>query len=146
MDSTVETIKAFLEGVHPYDSLQQDELVRVASSFGRREYPAGAEIYAAGEPLRGLYVIKRGAVEVIDRNGELVSLLGPRNSFGERGLLRDGIALTSARATQDSVILMLPEEVLRRLMAVSPASAASSAAAVAPRHAPAIWRRSRWPS
>jgi CBS domain-containing protein len=120
MDPRVQTIRSFLESVHPYDSLPQDELTRVASSFGRREYPAGAEIYAAGEPLRGLYLIKRGAVEVIDRNGALVSLLGPRNSFGERGLLRDGLAVTSARATEESVILLLPEAELRQLIATQP--------------------------
>ena len=123
MDSRVATITAFLESVHPYDSLPRDELVRVAGSFGRREYPSGAEVYAAGEPLKGLFLIKRGAVEVTDRNGELVSLLGPRNSFGERGLLRDGLALTNARATEDSVILLLPEAELHRLIAASPAFA-----------------------
>jgi CBS domain-containing protein len=121
MDPRVQTIRTFLESVHPYDSLPPDELTRLASSFGRREYPAGAEIYAAGEPLRGLYLIKRGAVEVIDRNGSMVSLLGPRNSFGERGLLRDGLAVTTARATEESVILLLPEAELRRLIATVPA-------------------------
>jgi CBS domain-containing protein len=121
IDTRVDTIRAFLESVHPYDSLPQDELASLAGSFGRREYPAGTEIYAAGEPLKGIYLIKRGAVEVIDRNGELVSILGPRNSFGERGLMRDGLALTSARATEDSVVLMLPEGELKRLISASPA-------------------------
>jgi len=121
MDPRVQTIRTFLESVHPYDSLPQDELARLAGSFGRREYPAGTEIYAAGDPLRGLYLIKRGAVEVIDRNGTLVSILGPRNSFGERGLLRDGLAVTTARASEDSVILLLPEAELRRLIANHPA-------------------------
>ena len=120
-DAQSEIVRTFLESVHPYDSLPQDELARVATSFSRREYPAGSEIYAAGEPIRGVYLIKRGAVEVIDRNGSLVSILGPRNSFGERGLLRDGLAMTSARATEDSVILMLPDAELRRLIAASPA-------------------------
>ncbi|MCB1405029.1 MAG: cyclic nucleotide-binding/CBS domain-containing protein [Rhodobacteraceae bacterium] len=121
MDMQVETIRAFLETVHPYDSLPQDELARVAASFSRREYPAGDEIYAAGDPLTGIFLIKRGAIEVSDRNGVLVSILGPRNSFGERGLLRDGLAVTSARATETAIILMLPEAELRRLIASSPA-------------------------
>jgi CBS domain-containing protein len=121
MDSQLETVTAFLETVHPYDSLPRDELVRVAGSFSRREYPAGAEVYAAGEPLKGLYLVKRGAVEVLDRNGGLVSILGARNSFGERGLLRDGLALTSARTTDEAVLLMLPVDTLRRLIATFPA-------------------------
>ena len=38
MDQTLDTIIAFLETVHPYDSLPRDELARVAGSFSRREY------------------------------------------------------------------------------------------------------------
>lgn len=120
MDADQQTIAGFLQTVHPYDGLPQDEMARVATSFSRREYPAGSEIYAVGEPLRGLYLVKRGSVEVFDRNGELVSLLGPRNSFGERGLLRDGIALTSARASEDALLLLLPVAELRRLIAEFP--------------------------
>jgi len=121
MDSQTQTILTFLETVHPYDSLPRDELVRVATSFSRREYPSGSEVYSAGEPLRGLYLLKRGRVEVIDRSGTLVSQLGPRNAFGERGLLRDGLAVTSARALEDCVILLLPLADLRRLIAGFPA-------------------------
>lgn len=121
MDEALKTIIAFLQSVHPYDSLPPDELTRVASSFSRREYPAGTEIYAAGEPLRGMYLVKRGTVEVLDSNGGLVSLLAPRNSFGERGLLREGLAVTTARATEESVLLMLPTAEFKHLIANFPA-------------------------
>jgi len=121
MDDHVQAIASFLETVHPYDSLQRDELVRVAGSFRRREYPSGAQVYALGEPLEGLYLVKRGAVEVLDRNGGLVSLLTARNSFGERGLVRDGLAATTVRTTEPSVLLMLPAAEFRRLIALSPA-------------------------
>ena len=121
MDQTQQTMIAFLETVHPYDSLPQDELARVAGSFSRREYAAGEEIYHAGEPLRGLYLVKRGSVEVLDPAGALVSLLGPRNTFGERGLMRDGIAVTTARAVEASVVLLLPTGQFRSLIASVPA-------------------------
>lgn len=120
MDEGLSTIIAFLETVHPYDGLPQDELARVAASFSRREYGAGEEVYHAGEPLRGLFLVKRGAVEVLEPSGGIVSLLGPRNSFGERGLMRSGLAVTTARATQDSVLLMLPVAEFRRLIAEFP--------------------------
>ena len=121
MTPPTDPITAFLETVHPYDSLPRDELARVAGSFSRREYAQGEEIYHAGEPLRGLYLIKRGSVEVLDPSGGLVSLLGPRNSFGERGLMRDGLAVTTARATEDAVVLRLPTAEFRRLIASFPA-------------------------
>jgi len=117
MTSDTSLIIGFLESVHPYDALPQDELARVAGSFGRREIAAGSTIYSVGDPMEGLFLIKRGAIEVLDASGGLVSLLGPRNSLGERGLMRDGIAVTTARATEDSVVLMLPEPEFRRLIA-----------------------------
>jgi len=123
MDDGQQRILAFLETVHPYDSLPRDELARVASSFSRKEFPAGAEVYHAGEPLPGVYLIKQGAVEVFDPLGELVSLLGPRNSFGERGFLRDGRAATTACAAGDSVLLLLPGTEFRRLIGQVPAFA-----------------------
>ena len=117
---TSSAIIGFLQSVHPYDSLPQDELVRVAHSFRRSEVQAGAEIYHFGAPLDGIYLIKTGSVEVQDASGGLVSLLGPRNSFGERGLMRDGLAATTALALEDCVLLHLPAAEFHALMQSAP--------------------------
>lgn len=114
-------IIAFLETVHPYDSLPQDELARVATSFGRRDFAEDQVIYRAGDPIAALFLVLQGSIEVLEPSGGLVSLLGPRNSFGERGLLRDGIAVTTARATQGAAVLLLPEAEFRRLIDSYPA-------------------------
>ena len=116
MDPELQSLIGFLETVHPYDSLPHDELARVASSFSRRVVPAATLIYEIDEPLGGIFVIQSGGVEVLDRNGALVSLLSSRNSFGERGLARDGLAATTARTKEDSAILMLPATEYRRLI------------------------------
>lgn len=108
MNADLQAIIAFLETVHPYDTLPRDELARVAGSFRRMEFRPEALIYVFNTPIGGLYLIKTGAVEITDGNGGLVSLLGPRNSFGERGLLRGGVAVTQAKATEPSVLLVLP--------------------------------------
>ncbi len=120
---TTDTIIAFLETVHPYDSLPREELSRVAELFQPHDRAAGEAIYAFGETLAGLYLIRKGRIEIHDRNGALVSLLGPRNSFGERGLLRDGKAATSARVAEDARLLMLPAADLHRLIGEQPAFA-----------------------
>ncbi len=121
MQSESTTIEGFLATVHPYDSLPRDELARVAGSFSRRHLTAGVDIYSFGDPLTGLFLIEAGGVEIFDRNGALVSLLGPRNSFGERGLMRDGLAATTARTSEDTHLLMLPAAVFRKFIAESPA-------------------------
>ncbi|MEZ5796846.1 MAG: DUF294 nucleotidyltransferase-like domain-containing protein [Paracoccaceae bacterium] len=121
MEQDIPGLVAFLESVHPYDSLPQDEMARVATSFSCSHYDEEAVIYSAGAALPGLFLIREGSVEVLDPSGGLVSLLGPRNSFGERGLMRDGVAVTTARATEGSQVLMLPEAEFRRLIASFPA-------------------------
>ena len=99
MNAAVDDTQSFLATVHPYDSLPRDELVRVTGSFSRRQVAAGSLIYKIGDPLDGLFLIEGGGVEILDGNNALVSLLGPRNSFGERGMMRDGLAATTARST-----------------------------------------------
>jgi CBS domain-containing protein len=121
MNDSVHAIAGFLGGLHPYDNLPQDELVRVAGFFSRRSFAANTPIYSLGEALVGLYLIETGSVEVVDGNNVVVSLLTARNSFGERGLMRDGLAATSARATEDSTILILPKPEFDRLRAAFPA-------------------------
>ncbi len=121
MTQSAEKIIEFLHSVHPYDSLPQDELARVAGCFSRSEVPEGTVIYSSGDPITCVWLIKAGTVEVTDSNGALVSMLSPRNSFGERGLLREGRAVTTATATSDSVLLALPGAELRHLIANFPA-------------------------
>ncbi len=123
METDRQAIIAFLETVHPYDTLPRDELAEVATSFRRMEFRPEALIYVYQTPIGGLYLIKQGAVEITDGNGGLVSLLGPRNSFGERGLLRDGLAATQARATEPTICLVLPTPSFKRLIETYPSFA-----------------------
>lgn len=113
----------FLVGMHPYDSLPRDELARVAGSFSRRPIAAGEVIYRAGEPLAGLYLIESGSVGITDAAGADVSLLEAGESFGERGLRRDGLASTNARAVTPGWLLVLPPSEFHRLVTAFPAFA-----------------------
>ena len=107
---------AFLETVHPYDSLPSAETERVSTRFQEICFSKGAEIYHLGNPLSGIYLIMEGAVEIMDATNTVVSELAPRNSFGERGLMADGFAATTAMAKSDTTLLLLPKDEFRRLM------------------------------
>ncbi len=110
-------IARFLASVHPYDALPQDALTELIPAFQTLRVDAGQPIYSRGDALPGLYLIDAGQVEVRDENDVTVSILGPRNSFGERGLLRDGIAVTSAVATEPASLLLLPKADFDTLLA-----------------------------
>ena len=116
MEENITAIAAFLESVPPYDHLAAEERTHVAETMRSNRYRPGELIYQVDEALGGVFIVKEGEVEVLDRHGVLVSLLTPRNSFGERGLLRDGRAASTARSTQDSLILQIPTSEFNRLL------------------------------
>ena len=114
-------IVKFLSTIHPYDALSRDELARVASFFSRRDWQAGDTVYRHGEALEGIFLIEDAEVEVTDRAGAPVSTLGRGNSFGERGLMRDGHAATNAVVRRGGPILMLEAREFRRLLSANAA-------------------------
>ncbi|MDO5530221.1 MAG: DUF294 nucleotidyltransferase-like domain-containing protein, partial [Paracoccus sp. (in: a-proteobacteria)] len=113
----------FIASIHPYDNLPRDELTRVANSFIRRDFAAGEQVYRRGDTLDGLYLIENAEVEITDQNDVQVSQLGRGNSFGERGLMDDGVAATSARIALPGAVLLLPAAEFRRLLRESAAFA-----------------------
>ena len=117
MPLTPEQILRFLKSVHPYDALGEDDQAALVPRFEVRAVAAQAAIYGLGETLPGLFFVYEGNVEITDDNNVVVSHLGLRNQFGERGLLRDGLAVTAARAETDAVLLMLPSDDFHALMA-----------------------------
>ncbi|MEO1556017.1 MAG: DUF294 nucleotidyltransferase-like domain-containing protein [Pseudomonadota bacterium] len=98
----------FLTSVHPYDSLTETDLAALAEVCTVQESSAGAQVFAIGDTATSLYVIQQGEVEITDETGVPLSLLGPRNSFGERALLRDEIAGRTATAVADTVLIVIP--------------------------------------
>jgi CBS domain-containing protein len=113
--------RALLETQHPYDRMDAARLDAIAAASTWVAVAAGAPVVRAGEALLGLYVIRSGTVRVTDENGTLVSELGPGNTFGERGLLRGGRAVTTAEAMTDTRLLLIPEALFHDLFATEPA-------------------------
>ncbi|WP_170769491.1 DUF294 nucleotidyltransferase-like domain-containing protein [Ruegeria lacuscaerulensis] len=109
-------ITRFLKSVHPYDALPHDLLDSVAQQIEVWEVEEDSPIYELGHTLPGVFVIYEGQVEIKDENDAVVSHLGLRNSFGERGLLKDGKALTKAKTHAPSVLLVLPSDLVRALI------------------------------
>lgn len=108
-------IAEFLHAVHPYDSLTPDVRSALADQITAQSYPRNSSIYALGDSLDALFIIVSGEIDVFDETGAPLSRLGARNSFGERALMRGGIAATTARARSDALLLHLPAEAFNTL-------------------------------
>ncbi|GGB34275.1 histidine kinase [Roseibium aquae] len=116
MSLSPEQILRFFKSVHPYDALSPDvqaSLVRDTEVWTLQE---GGSIYEFGSELPGLFIIYEGAVEIRDENGSVISRLSMRNSFGERGLLLNGRAVTQARAEEASTLLVVPPRMFQDLI------------------------------
>ncbi|WP_146346902.1 DUF294 nucleotidyltransferase-like domain-containing protein [Phaeobacter marinintestinus] len=116
MPLTADQITRFLKSVHPYDALPEDALAALVPQFEPWAVEQDFPVYDLGDRLHGVFIVYEGKIEVRDDNDVVVSHLGVRNSFGERGLMRDGIAVTSARAETSSVLLVLPSGPFRKLV------------------------------
>ncbi|MCB1348975.1 MAG: DUF294 nucleotidyltransferase-like domain-containing protein [Paracoccaceae bacterium] len=117
MSLSPEQILRFLKSVHPYDGLTETEQAALVPQFEVMSCAADTAVYALGDRLPGLFIVYEGNVEITDENDVVVSHLGLRNQFGERGLLRDGLAVTAARAESATELLMLPAEAFHALIA-----------------------------
>ncbi|MDA5092836.1 DUF294 nucleotidyltransferase-like domain-containing protein [Aliiroseovarius sp. KMU-50] len=111
MPLSPDQIERFLKSVHPYDSLSGEKVKELVPNIVPSSFAKGDVIYDLNTELDGLYVIYEGDVEVRDENSVLISHLHLRNSFGERGLMRNGRAVTRAVAESDTTLLLLPKDV-----------------------------------
>lgn len=110
-----EDILSFLSHQHPYDMLPDDVRTAVSVEAERVHLRPDEDVYVLGAPMRGLYIVLSGQITVKDQNGGVISVLERGNSFGERGLLRDGKAVTSARADTEAELICLPVPLFHKL-------------------------------
>ncbi len=98
----------FLASVHPYDSLSDMDVRALAERCSALHIRAGDTLFSVGDPLDDLYVIVTGEMEMLDDADVQISLLGPRNSFGERALLKRDAATRTAIAVSDTAMIVVP--------------------------------------
>ncbi|WP_411892420.1 DUF294 nucleotidyltransferase-like domain-containing protein [Yoonia sp. SDW83-1] len=108
---------SLLKNLHPYDALPEVALLALIDAAKLVKLHKGEDVYRFGEPLEGLYIIESGRVSVRDEGGTQISVLQRENSFGERGLLKEGLAATSASAEEDSRLICIPPDMFHKLRA-----------------------------
>ena len=104
-------VRAFLAEHPPFDALSVDELDRVVSKRADRALRPGAVILQqAGAPATHLFVVRRGAAEIVD-DGRIIDEIGEGDVFGMWSL-SDQIAPTSTvRASEDTLCYLIDADV-----------------------------------
>lgn len=109
-----------------FAALDESTRQRVHDVAARRRYRRGEVIFHAGDAANAMHVIVSGhvSVQVTTWSGELaiLTVLGPRSSFGEIALLRDDAERSAGVSALDAVeTWMIGKADFVRLRATNPA-------------------------
>src|SRR5436190_3611894 len=109
-------IAGFLGAFPPFDGLDDGRLERIAAATQVEFFPAGTTILErAGEPAASLYVVRKGAVEILD-DGRLLDLIGEGETFGELSLVSGLGPVASVRAAEDTLCYLIPRSLAEELL------------------------------
>jgi len=112
-------VAAFLSRYPPFDALSSDELATVTRSVEIEHFPAGSVILEqSGEPAHHLYVVRKGAVELI-AEGRLYDLLSDGEVFGQFSLLADESPTSTVRAHEDTLCYLIAADVADEVLGTS---------------------------
>ncbi len=112
-------VATFLRRYPPFDSLAPDRLARVARSVEIEHFSPGAVILRqAGEPADHLYVIRKGAVEILD-DGRLIDLMGEGEVFGAWSVIAGFSPTATVRAHEDALCYLIPGDVAAEILGTS---------------------------
>jgi CBS domain-containing protein len=107
---TLDEITGFLGRFPPFSALRPDALARLAGDTEIEYFARGTEILAQeGRPSEHLYVVRKGAVELLDE-GQIVDVLEEGEAFGHPSLLSGLSPAFTARAREDSLCYLFPAE------------------------------------
>jgi Predicted signal-transduction protein containing cAMP-binding and CBS domains len=112
-------IAGFLGSYPPFDELDAARLKAVARGVEIEHFPAGVEILVkAGEPARALYVIRKGAVELLD-GGRLIDLLGEGEVFGQFSLMAGEGPTMTVRSHEDTLCYLIKPSIADEILGSS---------------------------
>jgi CBS domain-containing protein len=112
---------AFLAAHAPFDRLPTEALHTAARAIGIVYRRRGEVLLAIGQANTELAVIRRGAVEVHDGHGRLISRLAEGESYGLPSLLTGKPVRHRVSLIEDGLIFLLPVAVFNALRAAHPA-------------------------
>jgi CRP-like cAMP-binding protein len=112
-----------LQVVPAFASLDDQALVKIVGASANLAWPAGGSVFEKGTPGDALYIVLSGSVSIVDvgENGESeITRVNPGDFFGEVSLMMDTSHSMSARAAEDSELMVLPKESLQELLEANP--------------------------
>lgn len=101
-------IRDYLAKTPPFKYIPTDELNALSKRVTLREVPTNTMIMRIGEVNHDVFLIRDGAVDVFQENGELYGRFGDGDWVGYRSVLRGGTVSLNVVTTEDTVFYTVP--------------------------------------
>ncbi len=112
-----------LSAVELFGGVSERETRKITELCAERRFRGGATIFGEGDLCESLYILKSGVVKLISISSKgseaILQILRPGQVFGELLLSRERRAFT-ALATEDSVVVLISRQNLKKLLSVVP--------------------------
>jgi len=118
--SLLPNIFNFLSCTDPFDTLSTEERDKLAGSVDIHYLMQGDRLEADRILGAGLYMVRVGAVEQRHQDDSLRARLGSGDLFGHSQMARKCECQYSVTALENTLLYLIPREVLRRLMDENP--------------------------
>ena len=123
MDVELVEVRDFLAAHHPFDELPRQVVDALPPQLLSRYYRRGTNLVEAGAANTNLFILRSGAVDIIDGNGHLHDRADPGQSFGLSSVMTGSASLFTLHASEDSLCLLMPSGVFHHLIETQPAFA-----------------------
>ncbi len=113
----------FLNKMHLFNGLKEDDLAGIAAKLEDREVPAGTVIFQRGAKPDGFYLIYKGKVKITRprENGEdFLAWISAGDYFGEEALFENRTRSATVTTMEDSVLFFLNRAGFEALLARYP--------------------------
>ncbi len=124
LDVELSEIRDFLARHEPFSDLPAEVLDRLPARLTVEYVRRGTEFIARGRDNHQLYVLRSGAADVLDAQDTLVERGEAGASFGSITLTQGNPSTFSVTAIEDSLLLVVPEDVFHELRNAHPEVAA----------------------
>jgi len=117
MNQVPADITEFLTRVAPFDGLPAERVDCLAGELRVHYFRGGDEIADFNPPGQaGLFIVRKGAVALVDQDDDLLEHRGEGELFGHRIAFDPPVDRYSVRALEDSLVWELPQQQVDRLL------------------------------
>ncbi|MBI3163006.1 MAG: cyclic nucleotide-binding domain-containing protein, partial [Chloroflexi bacterium] len=110
----------FLDKIHLFNGLRENELAGIAQSLVEREIPKGRVVFKRGDKPDGFYMVYKGKVNITrpaEGGEQFLAWLAPGDYFGEEALFENRTRSATITAMDDSILLFLSKNGFDKLLA-----------------------------